>query len=64
MKIVAIIFNLLSGIGIINAFFLIMEGSQPSSGDGCMIHLAFLAGIIVLIPSLIVFFVTFKKAWK
>jgi hypothetical protein len=52
-RIIAWLLLLISFAGIFYSMSLLIKGSQPCSGDGCLIHILFIEGIIILIPSLI-----------
>ena len=64
-RIITWIFLIISLIGIFYSISLIIRGSQPCSGDGCLIHILFIEGIIILIPSLILaLFIIIKSVRK
>jgi len=51
--------------GICYAISLILRGSQPCSGDGCLIQIFLLEGIALLIPSVILaLFIVIKSVRK
>jgi len=55
MKITLWIFKIISMIGIVFSIVLIVMGNKPCSGDGCIIHVLYITGGVLLVFSLLVF---------
>ncbi len=55
------LFCLLSLAGIIFSLVLFYEGTQPCSGDGCIIQILVVIGLVCLLISGPVFYVTIRK---
>lgn len=64
MRILVILINILSGLGMLSSIPFMIEGSKPCASDGCLIRLSLIFGLVIFIPSLIVFAITFKKSWR
>ena len=67
MRIVFWVFYILTIIGLIFSVVLVIQGSLPCSGDGCMIQLLYIIGIpLLIIFGLLFFFMTkiIVKQWK
>jgi hypothetical protein len=60
-KILSYVFFAISIAGIIVSISLIIEGCQPCSGDGCLIHIAAFIGFPMLIISAIIFYFTLRN---
>ena len=63
-RIITWLLLLTSFVGIFYSIYLLIKGSQPCSGDGCLIHILFIEGIIILIPSLILAFFIIIKSFR
>lgn len=52
---------LISFVGIVSSITLLIEGSQPCGGDGCLIHILLIIGVIMLLISAPIFFFTLRR---
>ncbi len=63
-RIIAWLLLLISFAGIFYSIALLVKGSQPCSGDGCLIHILFIEGILILIPSLLLALFVIIKSFR